>query len=120
MDSMLSKSSQMIRSFSMFMTLAKNAPLNPAFLRAQSYSFFARTPKILRFFSIFEENPFALKCHKTDMLLKMNDLTPNHFFANVYRLDCFIFSKTSHIHHINCNPQMTTILTDSLLLMSRL
>ena len=84
MGSMLSKSSQMIRSFSSLRTLAKNAPLYPAFLRAQSYSFFARTPKILCFFSIFEENPFALKCHKTDMLLKMNDLTPNHFFANVF------------------------------------
>ena len=117
---MLSKSSQMIRSFSMFMTLAKNAPLNPAFLRAQSYSFFARTPKILRFFSIFEENPFALKCHKTDILLKMNDLTQNHFFANVFQLSCSNLSKTSRIHYINCNPQMTTILTDSLLLMSRL
>jgi hypothetical protein len=83
MGSMLSKGSQIIRLFSRFGTLAKNGLLNPAFLRVQSYSFFARTQKILRFFSIFEENPFALKCHKTDILLKMNDLTQNHFFANV-------------------------------------
>lgn len=87
MDSVLSQNSQMIRSFSSLRTLAKNAPLYPAFLRAQSYSFFARTPKFLWIFSFFEENPFALKCHKTDMLLKMNDLTPNHFFANVFSFE---------------------------------
>ena len=121
MGSMLSKSSQMIRLFSRFGTLAKNAPLYPAFLRAQNYSFFARAPKILWIFSFFEENPFALKCHQTDMLLKMNDLTPNHFFANVFSFEQFQFVKDLSLArtlYYYFQPQMTAILTGSFFLMS--
>ena len=36
------------------------------------------------------------------MLLKMNDLTQSHFFANDFQWNCFNLSKTSY-KKVNCH-----------------